>query len=112
MKGIFNERPPQSKYDSVCNVEGVLRWFKEQCPTDSLSLQDLTIKTTMLLALTRSCRGADLAELDLNHRSFLPEGVQFTPVHLSKQSRPSHNRVEFFFPEFKEDKTSGNFKGV
>ena len=104
IKGIFNERPPLPKYDSVWNVEAVLRWFKEQGPTDSLSLQDLTIKTTMLLALTCPSRGADLAELDLNHRSFLPEGVLFTPVHLSKQSRPSHNRVKFFFPAFKDDK--------
>ena len=104
MKGIFNERPPQPKYDSMWNVEAVLRWFKEEGPTDSLSLQDLTIKTTMLLALTRPCRGADLAELDLNHRSFLPEGVLFTPVHLSKQSCPSHNRVKFFFPAFKDNK--------
>jgi len=66
IKGIFNERPPWPKYDSVWKVEVVLSWFKDQGPTDSLSLQDLTIKTTMLLALTRPCRGADLAELDLN----------------------------------------------
>ena len=62
------------------------------------------MKTTVLLALTRPCRGADLAELDLNHRAFVTEGVVFTPVHLSKQSRPSHNNVKFFFPAFKEDK--------
>jgi len=105
MKGIFNERPrPTCKYDGVWKVEVVLRLFKDQGPTDSLSLQDLTMKTTLLLALTRPGRGADLAELDLNHRSFVPEGVVFTPVHLSKQSYPSHSNVKFFFPAFKDDK--------
>ena len=99
MKGIFNERPPRPKYDAVWKVE-VLRIKVLQ----TLSLQDLTIKTTMLLALTRPCRGADLAELDLNHRFFVPEGVVFTPVHLSKQSCPSHSNVMFFFPAFKDDK--------
>ena len=58
----------------------------------------------MLLALTRPCRGADLAELDLSKRLYVPEGVVFQPSHLSKQSRPSHYHISFFFPQFKEDK--------
>ena len=57
----------------------------------------------MLLVLTRPCRGADLAALDVNQRWYVPEGVVFLPSHLSKQSRPSHHGVEFFFPYFKED---------
>ena len=78
--------------------------FKKDGDSVSLSLQDLTIKTAMLLALTRPCRGADLAELDLNNRSYIPEGVVFQPSHLSKQSRPSHHNINFFFPKFEEDK--------
>ena len=40
----------------------------------------------MLFALTRPCRGADLAALDLNNRVFCPEGVVFKPAQLTKQS--------------------------
>ena len=69
----------------------------------TVRIQDLTIKTTMMLALTRPCRGADLAALDLNNRRYIPEGVVFSPSHLSKQSRPAHHGVEFFFPYFKDD---------
>ena len=58
----------------------------------------------MLFALTRPCRGADLAALDLSTRAYCLEGVVFTPTHLSKQSRPSHCNVVFFFPPFREDK--------
>ena len=60
LKGVFNKRPPRSKYNSVWDVYQVLAWLKSIGPSDSLSLRDLTIKTTMLLALTRPCRGADL----------------------------------------------------
>ena len=103
LKGAFNERPPQPKYTAVWQVDLVLDWFKSIGPSALLSLQTLTMKTAMLLVLTRPCRGADLAALDLNHRSFVPEGVVFRPTHLSKQSRPSHHGVEFFFPQFKDD---------
>ena len=82
----------------------MLMMFKNDGHSTSLSLQDLTIKTAMLLALTRPCRGADLAELDLSNRSYVPEGVVFQPCHLSKQSRPSHHSISFFFPRFTEDK--------
>ena len=58
----------------------------------------------MLLALTHPCRGADLAELDLSSRCYIPEEVVFQPCHLSKQSYPSHHNVVFFFAYFKEDR--------
>ena len=57
----------------------------------------------MLFALTRPCRGADLAALDLNNRIFCPEVLIFKPAQLSKQSRPSHFDVAFFFSSFQDD---------
>jgi len=84
LKGAFNERPPRPKYHSIWNVDMVLDKFKNDGPSLDLSLEDLTIKTVMLFALTRPCRGANLAALDLNNRSFCPEGVVFIPTHLSK----------------------------
>jgi len=104
LKGAFNERPPRPKYESIWKVDQVLTMFENNGHSTSLSLQDLTIKTAMLLALTRPCRGSDLAELDLNARSYVPEGVVFQPSHLSKQSRPSHHNISFFFPRFKENR--------
>lgn len=103
LRGAFNEKPPQPRYTAVWDVELVLDMFRSRGPTSSLSLQDLTLKAAMLLVLTRPCRGTDLAALDLNHRSYVPEGVVFKPTHLSKQSRPAHHSVEFFFPKFKDD---------
>ena len=67
---------------------------------DSLSLGDLTHKTVILLALSRPSRSADLSQLDLRFRRYLPEGVTFQPTTLAKQSRQSKLLAEFFFPAF------------
>ena len=67
---------------------------------ESLTLATLTHKTLMLLALTRPSRSADLSQLDLKYRRYLPEGVTFQPVKLAKQSRASKPMVEVFFPAF------------
>ena len=103
LKGVFNECPPTPKYSDVWDVGQVLDMFQSQGASENLTLQELTIKTVMLFVLTRPCRGADLAALDLRYRSYLPEGVVFKPGHLSKQSRPSHHSVDFFFPAFAQD---------
>ena len=100
LKGAFNKRPLRSKYHSVWDMDLVLNMFRRNEPFNSLSLEDLTINTAMLFALTHPCRGSNLAALDLNNRSFCPEGIVFIPTHLSKQSRPSHSGIEFFFPAF------------
>ncbi len=47
-----------------------------------LSMNDLTCKTVMLMALTRPARSADLTSLSL----YSPEGVTFAPTKLAKQS--------------------------
>ena len=103
LKGAFNERPPRPKYHSTWEVNLVLDMFRSEGVPSSLTLQKLTFRTVMLFALTRPCRGADLAALDLNNRTFCPEGVAFNPTQLSKQSRPSHFNVAFFFPSFQDD---------
>ena len=67
---------------------------------DKLQINDLTMKTVMLMALTRPSRSADLASLNLEQRRYSPEGVTFAPTKLAKQSRQSKTLAEFFFPAF------------
>ena len=57
LKGAFNERPPRPKYHSIWDVDLILNMFRRKGPSTSLPLEDLTIKTAMLFALTRPCRG-------------------------------------------------------
>ena len=51
---------------------------------DDLSINDLTLKTAMLLALTRPSRSADLANL-----------ITFRPTKLAKQFRQSKAMADF-----------------
>ena len=45
-------------------------------------------------------RSADLVNLDLNRRTYAPDGVTFLPTMLAKQSRQQKHGTEFFFPSY------------
>ena len=97
IKGIFHERPPQPRYSHTWNVSTVTTYIESLGENDSLSLADLTQKTVMLFALTRS---TDLSQLHLDFRRYLPEVVAFQPTKLAKQSRPNQTTGRIFFPAF------------
>ena len=80
-----------------------MQYLRRIGPNEELTLKQLTLKTTMLLALTRPSRSADLSRLDIRSRTCRSDGVVLRPVHLSKQSRPSHPIADFFFPSLPED---------
>ena len=101
LKGVFSERPPRPKYESVWKVNQVLTMLREAGDSASLSLQDLTIKTAMLLVLTHPCRDEDLAELDSRNRSQVPEGVVSSLVLSFIKAIVS---ITFFFTSFEEEK--------
>ena len=79
IKGVFNTRPPLPKYTCTWNVQTVLEYIVSLGSNKELSLKKLTLKTVMLLALTRPSRSADLAQLDVGAMHPHPEGV--SPPH-------------------------------
>jgi len=103
LQGAFNSRPPQPRYASFWDVGVVIQYIKGLGNNKDLSLKQLTMKTVMLLALTKPSRSADLSKLDLQTRSFKSNGVVFRPTQLAKQSRSSKPIADFFFPSFAED---------
>ena len=105
LQGVFNSRPPQSRYTAFWDVGVVIQHIKGLGANKDLSLRDLTMKTVMLLALTRPSRSADLSRLNLQLRSFKSNGVVFHPAHLAKQSRSTKPMADFFFPSFDDDPT-------
>ena len=126
IKGAFQERPPQPRYTETWNVATVTTYLESLGDNEKMSLNDLSYKTVMLMALTRPSRSADIANLSLRHRKYSPEGVSFQPTHMAKQSRPSKAITEFFFPSFSgnpllcpvttlrayEDRTKGMITGL
>ncbi len=53
IKGAFRERPPQPRYSETWDVSKVTSHLDSLGNTDQLSLQDLTFKTVIFMALTR-----------------------------------------------------------
>ena len=105
LKGVYHSRPPLPRYSSFWDVGLVVRYLKGLGKNEDLSLRLLTLKTSMLMALTRPSRSVDLSNLDIQTRSFVANGVVFRPAKLSKQSRPSRPLADFVFPVFQEDET-------
>ena len=104
MKGIFNKRPPQPKYSFTWDVQKVTTYISNMGDNHMLSLKLLSFKLVTLLALTRPSRSNDLSNLDLRFMRLLPEGVQFQPTCLLKQSRSGNPPKPFLFPSFPTDK--------
>ena len=104
LKGVFHQRPPQPRYSETWDVNVVTTYLESLGKNETLPLPVLTHKTVMLLALTRPSRSADLSQLDLTGRRYIPEGVVFSPTKLAKQSRQSRPLTDFFFPTFPHNK--------
>ena len=102
MAGVANARPPQPRYTTTWDVNKVLVHIEGMKNNEDLSLKDLTLKTVMLLALTRPSRSADLHSLDISHVRSSPEGITFLPSKPAKQTKAGKVAKEFFFPKFGE----------
>ena len=79
---IFNERPPQPRYQQAWDVKLVLDKFENLNDDNSLLFdKDLTEKLTMLLALASAGRSSEIDAFDIRFMSLSDEVVVF---HLSQ----------------------------
>ena len=98
LKGVFNQRPPKPCYEVTWDVK-VLNYIDSLGESDSLSLQVLTWKLAMVLALTRPSRSVDLVRLDLpicRHTSEGGGGV--SGARFSKTVQTGKAKSIFFLP--------------
>ena len=97
LEGAFQLRPPLPKYTSFWSVDQVLQLLCSWGSNDSLTLQQLTWKLAMLLALCSAGRSSDLSRLSVNTVIVSSSKAVFIPRGLSKQSRSSttHMRLQY-----------------
>lgn len=105
MAGIANSRPPQPRYTVTWDINIVLKYLENLGDNQALSLKILTLKTAMLLALTRPSRSADLHSLDTQLIRSNPEGISFRPSKPPKQTKAAKIGQEFFFPKYEENQS-------
>ena len=88
MKGIFNQEPPTAKYDFVWDPDVVISYLDQIGSNDSLTLRNLTIKTTLLIALATQQRVQTICSL--SRKDFIVDinWCQFAIIENLKQSKP------------------------
>ena len=79
VKGAFERKPPSRKYYAISDVCQVLKFLKTMSPNSSLSLMELSLKLSMLLAIVSIQRKQTLSQVSYDHRSYernLIEAIQ------------------------------------
>jgi len=89
LKGVYNLRPPMSRYQNIWDVNDVLCYLKKLSPVKLLTLKDLTLKLAMLIALTHAARAQTLQFLSIVGIQKLSSKFVVYFDGLLKQSRPS-----------------------
>lgn len=90
LRGVFNLRPSRPKYTCIWDVQLVLNLLRTLSPVKFISLKDLTLKLTMLLALTNATRIQSVHLICLNNVHKLKSEFVFKIDDLVKQSRPGY----------------------
>ena len=65
MNGVSNQRPPLPKYCCIWDVEQVLSFIRSLPPNQELTTKMITLKLTILLALSAIHRCSEIKALDL-----------------------------------------------
>lgn len=88
VKGVFHNRPPLPKYQETWDVDTVLHLLNTWPPAESLSLQQLTYRTVMLVALLTGQRGQTIHNLTVDDVKLYESKCILVYSSLLKQSRP------------------------
>lgn len=104
MKGIFALRPPKPRYVSTWDVNAVLLYLRKLSPVKQLTLKDLTLKLTMLMALTQAARVQTLHLISCVQFKKLKSEFVFKLADSLKQNRPYFNSLFVSFKAYRPDR--------
>lgn len=100
LKGIFNLRPPVTKYIFTWDVGRVLKYLETLYPLHNLTLKMVTLKCVALMALATAQRSQTLASLDLKLAYLSDQSITFKIGTLLKTSRPKNLNPEVTITSF------------
>ena len=103
LKGVFLNRQPVPKYNSVWDVSEVLRYLKTLNPNQRISLKELTLKLVMLLSLVTTQRGQSIHMLDISGMNLTESSCTFLLLEHIKTSRPGNPGPSITFSRFTPD---------
>ena len=89
MKGIFNKRPTRARYTSTWDADEVLQYLRSLPKVKELSLKQLTLKLTMLIALTQAARPQTIHLLTTRNMAITESKAIIHLEEALKHTRPS-----------------------
>ena len=97
MRGIFNSNPPRPRYNHTWDISIVLTMLRGWTPNSGLTLDKLTYKMVMIMALVTAQRVQSLHKLNLDAMTISNGKITFHMQGLLKQDRPgsSGHTLEF-----------------
>lgn len=103
MKGVFKLRPSKPKYDTTWDADPVLEKMAKFFPLESLTLQELTTKSIILLALGTAHRVQTFSLISIENISVSPSGIQIRVPENIKTSRPGAFQPLLDLPFFQNE---------
>ena len=103
LKGIFNKRPTQPRFNFIWDVEVVIRFIVSMQDNHLLDDKILTKKLTVLLALTSVARAHEICYLDIGLMSKHSSGYTFQFGKITKTTKERRPRPPIKFTKFLED---------
>lgn len=103
LKAIHNECPPKPSSQGTWDVNEVLEYIKGLGSNEQMSIQDLSHKTAMLLALTTAVRASELRALSTEFMTDVGPQNTLTMDTLSKTSKQGESLPSLTLHEFAKE---------
>lgn len=105
-KGVANEKPQKTRYQHTWDPNKVLTYLADWYPNEDLSLDQLTRKLSMLMALCTAQRVQTLASIDINNISARDNKVYISIPERMKTTTKNRPNPLLSFPEKFEERPS------
>ena len=99
MRGVFNLRPSVGRYTETFDAAQVLNYLR-QIDIEEISLRQITLKTTMLIALLSGQRVQTLRALRIHNVKHYDNKVEFYIDSLLKKSKPGKHLPTLCFNKY------------
>lgn len=90
MKGVFKIRPAIPRYAKTWDVGNVFDCLRKLSPVKYLTLKNLTLKLTMLIAITNAARTQSIHLMNVKNVYKIKSEFIYVLSELVKQSRPGY----------------------
>lgn len=103
LKGAYKLRPMKPKYSFTWNPQLVLNHVSTWFPNNELSLEKITMKLVILLAICTAHRVQTLSLIKLENILLSDNGIKIVITDIIKTSAPGRDQPILFLPYFREN---------